>query len=151
MDAAAELPVHHPSRRRRNKSVERFCWAAAQGRRRIRPENNLEVLEHEHGTRCHSVVCNEGEHAETSANKAIFRYHETKLKQRAGLIGSPLNYNRRGDSDMNAAIVRLLPRASATLVADIDMLISTAIFCGVGLILSLSVLILDQYIPGEWF
>lgn len=52
---------------------------------------------------------------------------------------------------MNAAIVRLLPRASATLVADIDMLMSTAIFCGAGLILSLSVLILDQYIPGEWF
>ena len=32
-----------------------------------------------------------------------------------------------------------------------DMLMSTAIFCGAGLILSLSVLILDQYIPGEWF
>ena len=52
---------------------------------------------------------------------------------------------------MNAAIARLLPRASATLVADLDTLVSTTIFCGVGLLLSLSVLILDQYIPGEWF
>jgi hypothetical protein len=28
---------------------------------------------------------------------------------------------------------------------------ATRIFCGAGLLLSLSVLILDQYIPGEWF
>jgi len=52
---------------------------------------------------------------------------------------------------MSAAIARLLPRASATLVADLDTLISIGIFCGTGLLLSLSVLILDQYIPGEWF
>ena len=52
---------------------------------------------------------------------------------------------------MNAAIARLLPRASATLVAELDTLISVAIFCGAGLLFSLSVLILDQYIPGDWF
>jgi len=52
---------------------------------------------------------------------------------------------------MGSAIARLLPRASATIVADLDMLVSTAIFCGIGLLLSLSVLIVDQYIPGEWF
>jgi hypothetical protein len=52
---------------------------------------------------------------------------------------------------MSAGIARLLPRASATLVADLDTLISTAIFCGIGLLLSLSVLILDKYIPGDWF
>jgi hypothetical protein len=55
------------------------------------------------------------------------------------------------ESDMNAAIAGLLPRASATSVADIDAVLQTAIFSGVGLLLSLSVLILDQYIPGEWF
>jgi len=53
--------------------------------------------------------------------------------------------------DMSAAIARLLPGASATLVADLDTLVSTAIFCGTGLLLSLSVLILDQHIPGDWF
>jgi hypothetical protein len=52
---------------------------------------------------------------------------------------------------MNAAITRLLPRASATLVADLDTLVSIAIFCGTGVLLSLSVLILDQHISGEWF
>jgi hypothetical protein len=43
------------------------------------------------------------------------------------------------------------PRASATAVADIGSFIQTAIFCGLGLLTSLSVLILDQYIPGDWF
>jgi hypothetical protein len=52
---------------------------------------------------------------------------------------------------MNKAISRLLPRASATLAIDLDALISIAIFCGTGLLLSLSVLILDQHMPGEWF
>jgi hypothetical protein len=52
---------------------------------------------------------------------------------------------------MNAAIARFLPRASAKFVDDIESFISIALFCGVGLLLSLSVLILDQYIPGDWF
>jgi hypothetical protein len=52
---------------------------------------------------------------------------------------------------MNAVIGRLLPRASADAVADIDSLLSIAIFSGLGLLMSLSVLILDQHIPGEWF
>ena len=52
---------------------------------------------------------------------------------------------------MNAAITWLLPRASAKSIVDIESFISIALFCGVGLLLSLSVLIADQYIPGEWF
>ena len=52
---------------------------------------------------------------------------------------------------MSAAIARLLPRASSTLVADLDTAVLTAIFCGTGLLLSLSVLILDQHISGDWF
>ena len=54
-------------------------------------------------------------------------------------------------TNMNAAIARLLPRASAKSVDDIESFVSILIFCGVGLLLSLSVLIADQYIPGEWF
>jgi hypothetical protein len=53
--------------------------------------------------------------------------------------------------NMSAAIARLLPRASAESVANIDSFVSIALFSGVGLLLSLSVLIADQYIPGEWF
>ena len=28
---------------------------------------------------------------------------------------------------------------------------SIAVFCGFGLLVSLSVLLLDQYVPGDWF
>jgi hypothetical protein len=52
---------------------------------------------------------------------------------------------------MTAALARLFPRASAASLANIDTLLTLAIFSGVGLLLSLSVLILDQYIPGDWF
>ena len=52
---------------------------------------------------------------------------------------------------MSAIIAMLLTRTSATSVADMDAFVQTAIFCGIGLLLSLSVLILDQHVPGEWF
>jgi hypothetical protein len=52
---------------------------------------------------------------------------------------------------MTAAIARLLPRASATSLASIESFVTVALFSGSGLLLSLSVVILDQYIPGEWF
>ena len=52
---------------------------------------------------------------------------------------------------MSAAIARFLPRASAASIANIDTFVTVALFSGVGLLLSLSVLILDQYVPGEWF
>jgi hypothetical protein len=55
------------------------------------------------------------------------------------------------ENDMSTAIAWLLPRASATSVAKIEGLVTVALFGGVGLLLSLSVLILDQNIPGEWF
>jgi hypothetical protein len=38
-----------------------------------------------------------------------------------------------------------------TSIASIESLVTVALFSGVGLLLSLSVLILDQNIPGEWF
>lgn len=52
---------------------------------------------------------------------------------------------------MSTAIAWFLPRASAASVAEIDTFIRVSIFCGVGLLLSLSIVILDQYVPGEWF
>jgi hypothetical protein len=55
------------------------------------------------------------------------------------------------ESAMSAVIARLLPRASAASVTDIDTFVQTMIFCGIGLLLSLSVMILDQSLPGEWF
>jgi hypothetical protein len=52
---------------------------------------------------------------------------------------------------MTAAIARIFPRASAASVANIDSFITVALFSGLGLLLSLAVLILDQYSPVEWF
>ncbi len=52
---------------------------------------------------------------------------------------------------MTAAIARVFPRASATSIANTDSFVTIALFCGLGLLLSLSVLILDKYIPCEWF
>ena len=52
---------------------------------------------------------------------------------------------------MTAAIAGIFPRASAASVANIDTFVTVALFSCVGLLLSLSVLLLDQYIPGEWF
>jgi hypothetical protein len=53
--------------------------------------------------------------------------------------------------EMNAAIARLLPRASAKSVAEVDTFLTLAIFSGLGLLLSLSVLVIDKHSPGEWF
>ena len=58
---------------------------------------------------------------------------------------------RNLENDMSAAIARLLPRASAKAVGNIDTFVTVALFSGIGLLLSLSMLILDQCIPGEWF
>jgi hypothetical protein len=55
------------------------------------------------------------------------------------------------EDEMTAAIARMLPRASAPSVANINTFVMVALLSCVGLLLSLSVLILDQYIPGEWF
>lgn len=52
---------------------------------------------------------------------------------------------------MTAAIARLFPRASTTRVAAIDTFVTLALFSGFGLLLSLTVLVVDQYMPGEWF
>jgi hypothetical protein len=52
---------------------------------------------------------------------------------------------------MNTAIARHLERSSEKTVSSFDGLVSVAIFSCVGLLISLSVLLLDQYIPGDWF
>ena len=52
---------------------------------------------------------------------------------------------------MNTAIARHLERSTETITSRFDGLVSVAIFSGVGLLISVSVLLLDRYIPGEWF
>ena len=52
---------------------------------------------------------------------------------------------------MAAVIVRFFPRASSESIAEIESLVSVVMFSGLGLLTGLIVLLLDQYIPGEWF
>jgi len=55
------------------------------------------------------------------------------------------------EGDMNTAIARHLARSSEKTATSFNGLVAVAIFSGVGLLISLSVLILDRYIPGDWF
>jgi hypothetical protein len=52
---------------------------------------------------------------------------------------------------MGALALRLFPNASVESVVEFETFASVALFCGVGLLMSVSVLLLDKYIPGEWF
>jgi len=55
------------------------------------------------------------------------------------------------ERDMNTAVARFLERSTERTTSSFDGLISVVIFSGMGLLISLSVLLLDRYIPGEWF
>ena len=55
------------------------------------------------------------------------------------------------EQGMNTAIARHLARSSKKTVASFDNVISVAIFSGLGLLISVSVLLLDRYVPGDWF
>ena len=52
---------------------------------------------------------------------------------------------------MTALAERLFPRASAQAVTDYESLISVALFSAAGLLISVSVIVLDASLPGEWF
>jgi hypothetical protein len=43
------------------------------------------------------------------------------------------------------------PESIALVDSTARDLFSIAVFCGLGLLVSLSVLLLDQYVPGDWF
>lgn len=52
---------------------------------------------------------------------------------------------------MAAFVARFFPRASEKSSSVAGTFITVAIFSGVGLLLSLTVLVLDKYVPGDWF
>jgi hypothetical protein len=67
---------------------------------------------------------------------------------RALIVGVGLH---RWSGAMNTAIARHLARSYKKTVASFDNVISVAIFSGLGLLISVSVLLLDRYVPGDWF
>ncbi len=52
---------------------------------------------------------------------------------------------------MTAFAARFFPKVSTKAAAEFETFVPVALFCGIGLLMSLSVLLLDKYIPGEWF
>ncbi|MGX4801658.1 hypothetical protein [Bradyrhizobium guangdongense] len=52
---------------------------------------------------------------------------------------------------MTALATRIFPKASAETIADLETLVSISLFCFGGLLLSVSIIVADKYIPGEWF
>ena len=53
---------------------------------------------------------------------------------------------------MTALAARFFPSASAETIAEFETFISVALFCAVGLLISVTILAIDAYMPGvEWF
>jgi hypothetical protein len=52
---------------------------------------------------------------------------------------------------MTALNVIIASAVSSKTRAKFDSLVSVALFSGIGLLLSVSALLLDKYTPGEWF
>ena len=52
---------------------------------------------------------------------------------------------------MAAVIAKFFPHAEAESIAELESFISVVIFSGLGLLMGLTVLLLDRYIPGDWF
>jgi hypothetical protein len=52
---------------------------------------------------------------------------------------------------MGALALRFFPKASDQTLAEFKTLVSISLFCFVGLLASVSVIVLDKYVPGEWF
>lgn len=55
------------------------------------------------------------------------------------------------EEGMTAFVVKLSPKTSSNAAVEFQTFVSVAIFSGVGLLLSVSVLLLDKYVPGDWF
>jgi hypothetical protein len=64
-----------------------------------------------------------------------------------------IGYQRFNSEGEMVVIQDIVERDSIESQADSQAsdLFSIAVFCGFGLLVSLSVLLLDQYVPGDWF
>lgn len=83
-----------------------------------------------------------------AATKPFGRNFAIILKQIRALIACGL---ARMERDMNTVIAKYLAGSSEKTVTSFDGLVSVAMFSGIGLLVSVLVLILDRYVPGDWF
>ena len=52
---------------------------------------------------------------------------------------------------MTALAAKFFPKASFNSVADFQAIAAIAMFSGIGLLVSVTTIVLDKYLPGEWF
>ena len=52
---------------------------------------------------------------------------------------------------MTALALKFFPKATADAIAEFEQLTSVALFCSLGLLVSVTILVIDKYSPGEWF
>jgi hypothetical protein len=56
-----------------------------------------------------------------------------------------------GRFHMTATIIRTIAKGSARVNSDFETLATLGLFSGFGLLISVGVVVLDKYMPGEWF
>ena len=52
---------------------------------------------------------------------------------------------------MTATIIRTIAKGSAKVNSDFETLVQLGLFSGLGLLISVGVIVLDKFMPGEWF
>ncbi|UFW69178.1 hypothetical protein [Bradyrhizobium sp. WU425] len=52
---------------------------------------------------------------------------------------------------MPALATRIFPKATVDAIADFETFLSVSLFCFGGLLISVSIIVADKYMPGEWF
>jgi|tagenome__1003787_1003787.scaffolds.fasta_scaffold19800576_1 hypothetical protein len=52
---------------------------------------------------------------------------------------------------MTATIIRTIAKGSAKVNSDFETLVTLGLFSGLGLLFSVGVVLLDKYMPGDWF
>jgi len=52
---------------------------------------------------------------------------------------------------MTEAVVQAIAKGTAKANTDLETLLQLCLFSGLGLLISVGVIVLDKYTPGEWF
>jgi hypothetical protein len=52
---------------------------------------------------------------------------------------------------MTATIIQTIAKGSAKANSEFETLLTLGFFSGLGLLISVGIIVLDKYMPGEWF
>ena len=52
---------------------------------------------------------------------------------------------------MTETIIQAIAKGTAKANSDFETLVQLGLFSGLGLLISVGVIVLDKYMPGEWF